>query len=88
MLISNSVLILNGVTWYKLNFVSDSASFRKPISHWLSNYRLAVIIKQRMTNEVVYTAPAITMVISRNDGIRRVPEVAFRVRYLIFEARL
>jgi len=32
-LISNNILILNGLTWYKLNLFSYSASFRKSISH-------------------------------------------------------
>ena len=47
-LISNSILILNGLTWYKLNLFSYSASFRKSISRWLNAYGL-VIIKQRLT---------------------------------------
>lgn len=47
-LISNIILILNGLTWYKLNLFSYSASFRKSISHWLNEYEL-VIIKQRLT---------------------------------------
>jgi hypothetical protein len=47
-LISNSILILNGLTWYKLNLFSYQASFRKSISHWLNEYRL-VIIKHWLT---------------------------------------
>jgi hypothetical protein len=47
-LISDSILILNGLTWYKLNLFSYPASFRKSISHWLNEYRF-VIIKQRLT---------------------------------------